>query len=115
MDINEIVEVCKERNAIQAYLQGDPDRLANLLIEKQGQVLSPELAEVLSQIVRGEKLRGRGRPRGSRQDDAETRAIICVQITFLRGCGKTLEEAFETVGSKYGRTARTIRRYYEGF
>jgi hypothetical protein len=107
----------KERLAIYDYEHGSAELLSKLVMERTGQVLSPELATFLSRIVGGEKPRmGKaGRPRGSAQDDPLTRSRIYARIVRWKASGMSLESAYIKIAKLAGRTPRVIRQYYEEF
>jgi hypothetical protein len=79
--------------------------------------MGQDLGGFVCKIIRGEKLRKKGRPRGSAQDEPLTRFRIYAQIVRLRESGFTLNKAVEQIAELAGhtRTPRVIRNYYEEF
>ena len=111
-------ELLKEQLAMYDYEHGSAELLSRLVMERRGQVLSQELAEFLCNIIRGEKLRGQGRPSGSTQHDPLTRFRIYAQIVRWKESGVSLEEAYRRIVKLAGldhRATRLIRQYYEEF
>jgi hypothetical protein len=99
----------KERLAMYDYEHGSTEFLQKLVMERLGQ----ELGEFVCKIVRGEKLRKAGRPRGSAQDDPVKRLRIYAEIVRLIESGCSLEKAYQQIANQTGRTSRVIRQYYE--
>ncbi|MDE3039651.1 MAG: hypothetical protein KGJ82_03605 [Nitrospirota bacterium] len=112
---DEYPELLKERLAMHDYLHGSTELLAKLVMEKTGPLLSQELALFLSKIIRGEKLRGKGRPRGSTQHDPLTRVRMYAQIVRWTTSGMPLEKAYAQIAAQANVTPRVIRQYYEEF
>ena len=105
----------KVQLAIHDYEHGSAELLSKLVMEKAGQVLPTELAAFLSKIVRGEKLRKKGRPRGSAQHDPLTRFRMYAQIVRWKESGMSLERAYTEIATLANVTPRVIRQYYEEF
>ena len=108
-------EDVREKLAMHDYEHGSTDLLSKLVLSRTGRVLSKKLATYLASIVRGEVRRGKGRPKGSAQDDPVTRFRIYAQIVRWKESGQSFNRSYAKIATLAGRDPRVIRQYHEEF